>query len=340
MSTTRRVTVLATESLDRHRLDVPELATQVHIEMWRPGSRVPVPDVLWREVEVLFTSDTFPTAAQAPRLRWVQLYSAGADKLEGLPLFGADVSFTTASGVHAVPSAEYAMAMLLSWAHRLPQMRAWQEQRTWPPHGPEREPLMPVEIWGKTMGIVGYGSIGRQTARIAAGLGMRVVAMQRGDDHRDRGFTPPGVGDSDGSVPVRFYPPEALHELLGASDVVLIAAPLTRQTAGMFDTAAFAAMRTGSFLINVARGGICDEMALLRALEDGHLGGAAFDVFEQEPLPPDNPLWQAPNLLISPHCGGMNPHYAGRVSEIFVANLRRYLAGAPLVNLVDKQHGY
>ena len=340
MSTSRRVMVLATETLDRHWLDVPDLAERVHLETWQPEGGEPVPDALWREAEVLFTGGIFPTPQQAPRLRWVQLYSAGADKLDGLPLFESDVSFTTASGVHAVPSAEYAMAMLLNWAHRILRMRAWQEQRYWPPHGPERESLMPVEIWGKTMGIVGYGSIGRQTARLAAGLGMRVLAMQRGDDHRDRGFTSPGIGDPEGTLLERFYPPEALHAMLGECDVVLIAAPLTQQTAGMFDAAAFAAMRRGSFLINVARGGICDERALLQALEDGQLGGAAFDVFEQEPLPPDHPLWGAPNLLISPHCGGMNPHYASRVSEIFAANLRRYLSGEPLINLVDKQHGY
>jgi phosphoglycerate dehydrogenase-like enzyme len=131
-----------------------------------------------------------------------------------------------------------------------------------------------------------------------------------------------------------------LHLLLAESDVVLIAVPLTPQTRKMFDAAAFAAMKPGAFLVNLARGAVVDEEALLRALEDGRLSGAASDVFNEEPLPLDSPLWDAPNLLISPHIMGLNPRYAERVAQIFAENLRRYLEGEPLLNIVGKDQGY
>lgn len=299
---------------------------------------------IWREVEILYTFNTLPPPEWVPRLRWVQLHSAGADHLLEHPLFQRDVWFTTASGVHAINMAEYVFAMVLAWFHRVPRMLEWQARAQWPPDRERWSLFVPEELWGKRMGIVGYGSIGRQIARLAKAFGMRVLAMHRGrgdpQDHRDLGFVFPGTGDPEGVLPDRYYPPDQLHALLAESDVVVIAVPLTPETRGMFDEAAFRAMKPSAFLVNIARGPICVESALIRALREGWIAGAALDVFDQEPLPPEHPLWHLPNVLISPHVSGFTPHYDARAAALFEANLERYLKGEPLFNLVDKKRGY
>jgi phosphoglycerate dehydrogenase-like enzyme len=270
----------------------------------------------------------------------VQLHSAGADHVLEHPLFRSPVEFTTASGVHAINIAEYVFAMALAWFHRLPRMLEWQARGQWPPDRERWALFVPEELWGKTIGIVGYGSIGRQVARLAKAFGMRVLAMQRGEDHRDHGFVFPGTGDPEGTLPDRFYTPAQLHEMLAESDIVVIAVPLTPETRGMFNEAAFRAMKRDAFLINIARGSVCEEPALIRALQEGWIGGAALDVFEQEPLPPEHPLWRLPNVLISPHVAGFTPHYDARAAQIFEENLARYMRGEPLLNRVDKARGY
>jgi phosphoglycerate dehydrogenase-like enzyme len=178
--------------------------------------------------------------------------------------------------------------------------------------------------------------VGRQIARIARALGMRVVAQQRSTTREDRGFSLPDVGDPDGTLPHRYFGVTELHPVLAESDVVVLALPLTPETRGSFDERALRAMKPGAFLVNVARGGICDEEALVRVLNDGHLSGAALDVFAQEPLPSDHPLWYMPNVLMSPHSSGHTPHYGARAMQMFEENLRRYLAGAPLLNEIDR----
>jgi len=196
------------------------------------------------------------------------------------------------------------------------------------------------ELRGKTISIVGYGSIGRQVARLAIAFGMRVLAMQRGTNHRDDGFLFPGIGDPEGYLPDRYYLPDQLHAMLSESDVVVIALPLTQKTRGLFNDSAFQVMKSSAFLVNIARGDICDESALVVALQEKQIAGAALDVFHQEPLSPDHPLWHFPNVFISPHTAGLTPHYDERAATIFEENLRRYLLGQPLFNVVDKIQGY
>jgi len=169
---------------------------------------------------------------------------------------------------------------------------------------------------------------------------MRVLAMQRGTDHHDHGFLFPGIGDPDGVLPSRYYTDHELHSMLGESDVVVIAVPLTPKTREMFNGAAFRAMKSTGFLVNIARGGICKEAALVEALREKQIAGAALDVFEREPLPPDHPLWHLPNVFISPHSAGLTPHYDERAAVVFEENLHRYLVGEPLYNVVDKMLGY
>ena len=324
--------------LERLRKEWPKL----RFEKRSPRADEHIPEELWREVEMLYMSyaTSLPTPEQAPHLRWVQLYSAGADYLFKRPLFQGDVTFTSASGVHAVNIAEYVLAVMLAWFHRLPNLLQWQQRGQWVSEKTRSSGLMPEELRGKTLGVVGYGSIGRQVARLAVAFGMRVLAMQRGTDHRDSGFQFADVGDLEGVLPARYYAFDQLHVMLGECDVVLIAAPLTDQTRGMFNAAAFQAMKPEAFLVNIARGDLCNEHDLLQALQEQRIAGAALDVFQREPLPADSPFWHLPNVFISPHVSGLTPAYDDRAATIFAENLRRYMAGQPLYNVIDKAKGY
>ena len=294
----------------------------------------------WATAEVLYTIFRLPEPAQAPRLRWVQLHSAGAEQVQGHALLDAGVRFTTGSGPAAPTIAEYVFATLLARSRHVDRMLEWQARGSWPPDE-QRWPLFVAdELWGKTLGVVGYGSIGRQVARVGRAFGMRVLAMQRGEDHRDRGFVLAGAGDPDGSLPERFVTPERLTDLLAESDVVVLALPLTATTHGLIDAAALRAMRPSATLVNVARGAIVDEAALVRALREGWIGGAVLAVFAAEPLPAGHPLWELPNVLLSPHVSAFGPGYDARMTELFAENLRRYVDDEPLLNLVDPDAGY
>ncbi len=291
-------------------------------------------------VEVLLTSLGLPTAEQAPHLRWVQSYSAGVDGW--MPMAAdrlRDVALTTASGVHGPVMAEYSLTLMLAWAHAMPQLAAYQGQHEWP--AARFRVYQPMELRGATLGVVGYGSIGRETARLAHALGMRVLACKRDPSQKaDTGWTVPGTGDPDGSLPERYYAVEQLHDMLGECDYVLLTLALTPATRHIIDVAALHRMKPGAVLINVARGGLVDEPALIEALRTGRLRAAGLDVFEQEPLRSDSALWSLPNVLLTPHIAGLTPAYGDRLSMLFAENLRRYLDGAPLLNRVDPAAGY
>src|SRR5581483_10063201 len=238
--------VLITAPLDAEKQRrIQGLFPDLRVQVWRGQEMGAVPDVLWQEVEILYTSfaTSLPAPAQVPRLRWVQLYSAGPDHILAHPLFSTGVTFTTTSGIHAVAIAEYVCTMMLAWFHRFPRFLQWQQRGMWPEHSERSALFMGEELRGKTLGIVGYGSIGRELARLATAFGMRVLAMQRSAEHRDPGFVLPGVGDPGGTLPARYYAPGELHAMVGECDVVVIAAPLTAQTRGMFNGATFQAMR-------------------------------------------------------------------------------------------------
>jgi phosphoglycerate dehydrogenase-like enzyme len=318
------------------------LSPDLLIEQRPARSIEAVPDALWQEVEILFTSfaTPLPLPEQAPRLHWVQLYSAGPDRILDHPLTQTPVIFTTTSGIHAINMAEHVLTMMLAWFHRFPRLLSYQQRGQWPTPSERLSSFVPEELRGKTIGIVGYGSVGRQVARLATAFGMRVLAMQRRTDHRDSGFQFPDIGDPEGTLPHRFYAPDQLHSMLRESDVIVIAVPLTPKTRNLFDGAAFQAMKSTAFLVNVARGEVCNETALVRALEEKQIAGAALDVFHQEPLPSNHPLWHLPNVFISPHTGGLSPLYNERAAMLFEENLRRYLASEPLYNVVDKTQGY
>jgi phosphoglycerate dehydrogenase-like enzyme len=328
------VTDYLSESLDRLQVLSPMLRIEQH-------KSSEISEELWRDVEVLYTFTTLPAPKQAPRLRWVQLFSAGADHALRHPISSSQVVFTSVSGVHAIPVSEYVFAMLLSWSHHVPSLLEWQKSRVWPPEDVRVTKFVPqYELFGKILGIIGYGSIGRQIAKVAQSFGMRVVAMKRSTERLDHGFVFPGVGDPEGTVPYHYYAREQLHEMLGVTDIIVLSVPLTHETKKLIDEPAFLAMKPGALLVQISRGGICDEAALVRALKGGLLAGAIIDVFEQEPIPPDNPLWSLPNVMMSPHVSGHSRHYEARAAMILEENLRRYIAGAPLLNVIDRELEY
>ncbi len=291
-------------------------------------------------VDVLYASRVLPQPEDAPQLRWVQLHSAGIDHLLHEPLYtGSEVTFTTTSGIHTVNVAEHVMAKILAFSHHLPRMIEDKANAHWPED--RRARYLPRELRGATLGVVGYGSIGREVARLGQAFGMTVLAVKR--DLRtlfDDGYCLPGTGDPAAEIPERLYPIQALHSFLGECDYVALTLPLTEATYHLIDAAALAAMKPTAVLINISRGDIVDEKALIAALEKGAVRGAALDVFHTEPLPPDNPLWKLPGALISPHISGFTPRYDERAADLFAENLRRYVVGEPLLNVVDRDLNY
>ena len=288
---------------------------------------------------VLYTFHTpLDVLERAPRLRWLQLHSAGADHILEHPIMTSDVAVTTASGIHATPIAEYVFASILAHRWRVPLWTHCQREARWPS---DRWNLYArPELRDSTLGIVGYGSIGREVGRLGKAFGMQVLALRRSTGREERGYAVEDTGDPDGTLPERFYPPESLHEMLAKSDYVVIALPLTPDTTHFIGEAELRAMKPNAYLVNIARGAIVDEGALVQALKEGWIAGAGLDVFEEEPLPADSPLWAQENALISPHVAGFTPRYDERAAALFAANLTRYLAGEPFLNLVDKNRGY
>jgi len=330
--------VLITHSFPDAALDpLRNLSPRIELEH-HPVDDVEELEKAWSAVEVLYTVDVLPTPEQAPLLKWVQGHSAGVEHLVDHPLV-SKAQFTNASGIHAPAIGEYVMMMILAFSHHLPQFISYQAHAEWP--SGRWDKFVPHELRGATMGIVGYGSLGREIARLARAFGMTVLATKREVRHlADDGWRLNGTGDARAQAVRRLYPPQALKSMLGECDYIALTVPLTPNTQQLIGAAELEAMKPGAFLVNVSRGRVVDERALAKALRNGGLGGAALDVFETEPLPQDSPLWSMPNVILSPHVSGFTPHYDKRALAVFEDNLRRYLDGKPLLNLVDMQRGY
>lgn len=275
------------------------------------------------EAEVVF--GRAPTSEEATRrLRWVQLAAAGANNVLTPEFLKTDIILTTAAGVHPIQISEHVFAMMLMFARRMHEYLAAQAEARW-----TKDPVGRMdELYEKTVGIVGLGHIGREVAHKAKAFGMRVLATRRNLDQA----APADVDD--------LLPSEQLHELLRASDYVVLAVPLTRETVGLIGERELKLMKPTAFLVNIARGAVIDQAALIEALSEGRIAGAGLDTFEVEPLPEDSPLWQMPNVIITPHTAGTTPRYWERATDLFCDNLGRYLAGKPLRNVVSRERGY
>jgi len=281
------------------------------------AARLPMAEVLfvWGNSPVLTT--LWP---RAKSLHWVHSAWAGVDRLLFPELVASDVLLTRTAGIYGSALAEYALAAMLYFAKGISRLVAGQRQRAW-------TRLAMAELRGATLGIVGLGDVGTTLAEKAKALGMRVVGLRR------TGGAAPACVDL-------LLPADGLGELLAAADYLALCVPLTPQTHHLVGAPELARLKRGAVLVNISRGGVLDEDALLAALHSGQLGGAAVDVFAREPLPPDSPLWDAPNLLISPHSVDNVPGWEARAVAFFVANFRRYAAGLPLADIVDKRRGY
>jgi phosphoglycerate dehydrogenase-like enzyme len=297
----------------------------------------------YRGIEVLYAGSPPADLARAPDLRWVQLHMAGVNALHEHPLYRETaIALTTTSGVHAATIADYAVTVLLALAHRVPRMVEWHGRKAWPPDE-ERWPLfVPTEVRGATLGVIGYGSIGRELARIAtSAFGMTVLACKRDPAARaDTGYAPPGTGDPDGALPAGWFAPAELSRMLPRCDLVVLCAPLTAETRQLIGRPALEAMKPTAYFVNVGRGATVDEAALAQVLRERRIAGAAIDVFAEEPPAAGHPFYDLDNVIVSPHVSGFLPSYDDRCAELFAENLRRYLAGAPLLNLVDRARGY
>jgi phosphoglycerate dehydrogenase-like enzyme len=266
----------------------------------------------------------------APRLRWLQYPGAGIDTLRQTGLLDpkSGLIITTATGIHSTTISEYVFGSMLMFNWNWPQMVRLQDGHVWA-RSASWYNLGGRELTDQTLGIVGLGSIGRRIAQLGHAFGMRVIAMRRSSSE----------GEKDADVD-QVFPASQLHELLAMSDYVVISVPLTPQTEKLIGEAELRAMRPSAYLVNIARGRVIDEQALIRALREGWIAGAGLDVAEEEPLPPENPLYSMPNVILTPHISGASVHYDERLAALFAENLRRYRAGQPLKNRYDPSRGY
>jgi phosphoglycerate dehydrogenase-like enzyme len=264
----------------------------------------------------------FDVASLAPRLRWVQAVGAGTGQLQSAGLAEAGICLTTAAGANAVAIAEFALARVLQHWKRFRELEDAQRRHDW-------DPVYGRQLAGGTLGLIGLGAINGAVAARAQAFDLRVVATRRS--------ATPGATAPDVDV---LYPPAELAEMLGQCDAVIAAVPETPETTGLMDRDAFEAMKLGAFFCNVGRGSLVDEPALIDALRDGHLRGAALDVASFEPLPADDPLWDAPNLYLSPHSASSPAALFANLHQLFRGNLSRFLAGDALENEVDMHRGY
>lgn len=284
---------------------------------------------LLQEAEIVFCGYEVRRSAdligRAPNLRWLHTVAAGVEDLLQAGLGKGSYVFTNGSGPHAISMGEFVLLQMLMLAKAAPRFLRNQIAGKW-------ERVYGIELYGTTVGIVGLGDIGMAVAERAKPFGCRVLATRRSVQAKQV-----NVGPVD-----ELLPPSELPYLLQESDFVVLAVPLTKETYHLLNAAMLRRMKPTAYLINVARGAVVDEAALIEALRSGSIAGAALDVFEQEPLPPESPLWGMENVIITPHISP-NPYsepFQRRQVDLFKENLRRYLAGEPLLNVVDVERGY
>ncbi len=283
-----------------------------------------------RETEVLLSNPIVPDniRERAPKLRWVQLTSAGADRLIDSELvLSSRVTVTTASGIHAIPISEYVIGAMIAFAKGYPRAFRSQAKNSW-------QAYLAQELDSATVGVLGLGAIGGRVAELSKALGMRVLAVRRSCERRMTG--------AEAGTPFvdEMFPRSDLAAFLAECDYVVLAVPLTAESRHLIGEAELAAMKPGAVIVNIARGAVIDQDALIRALKAGRIGGAALDVTEPEPLPPESELWSLDNVMLTPHISGGTPRYMDRAIELFCDNLRRHLGGEPLRNVVDPKRGY
>lgn len=290
-----------------------------------PGTNGQSLDSLLKKAEVMFATFKYPrnVLSRARGLRWCQFQGSGIDKYVNTEIMDGRIAVTNSREASGIPIGEHIMGFVFALAKNTRGLCEAQAERRWGPA------LQTTELNGKTMCIVGMGAIGTQAARIARGIGMRVIATSRSAKRKHN------VGDFD-----EVYPREDLIDMLAQADFVALTLPLTKETRSMIGERELRAMRPTARLINTSRGQIVEEATLIRALKEGWIAGAGLDVFEKEPLPADSEIWNLTNVILSPHMAAMTDQRSHHISRLFCENLRRYIAGEPLVNIVTRERGY
>lgn len=319
---------IASRFSDAHLTRIREVSPRIHLS-YRPLSAYERPTAIelhLEDVEVLLSHHAYFDTALAPRLRWLQLPGDGMDHLRGAPVMKSDVIITNAR-IFGAPIAEYVFASTIAYYRRFPQMmERFQKGRMWPRN--QWDEYAGDELAGKTMAIVGYGAIGRKLARVAQSFDMKVVGTRR---------SLTSVVHDNG---IKVHPAGNLRQVLSLADVVVVCLPLTHETERSIGEPELRAMKPSAYLVSIGRGKVIEESALLRALREGWIGGAGLDVHAQTPLPADSAFFDLPNVILTPHMSGVSQGYFERITGLFCENLRRYIIGEPLINLVDKEKGY
>ncbi len=257
--------------------------------------------------------------AEAKQLKWIHALSAGVENLNIPQLIDSNIRLTNSKGIHGIPVSEHVFAMLLSFTRGLYLFAQNQQAKVW-------KRVYTDELYEKTLAIIGLGSIGREVAKKAKAFGMNVVATKRE-------VTTEIFVD-------RLYNPAELKEMLAVSDFVVVALPLIPETENLIKREHFAAMKKSAYFINIARGGVVVQEDLIAALQEEEIQGAGLDVFDVEPLPETSPLWEMPNVIITPHVAAVSPYYLDRAIKLFADNLSRFLEKNDMHNVIDKYKGY
>jgi phosphoglycerate dehydrogenase-like enzyme len=288
------------------------------------------------KADIVYTGSAGFDPSEAPDVRWVQLNLVGIESLIGGPLAKSGVPVANVRGAYATSVAEFAIALLLALGRQLPLCLRLQSTSKWD------DSMCGASFYGKTVAIVGYGSIGRQIARIAHAMGVQILACKRDPEIRREtsSFVFPGTGDPEGILPVKWFGTNQIRNMFQETDHVVVTLPLTSQTRSLIGADEISVLPSHALIVNVGRGSIVDEEAIANALNARRIAGAALDVFSQEPLAPDSPLWRAPNALITPHIGSYTTEQAACAGEVLIENVRRDLADEPLLNLVNFSAGY
>ncbi|KAF2459701.1 hypothetical protein BDY21DRAFT_281395 [Lineolata rhizophorae] len=311
-----------------------------------------LPKEIYHDITILGTLAVLPEKPEdCPRLELTHIFSAGINHITDNPVYkDTDVTFTTSNGIHGPQIAEWVVMTALIQSHKYNPLYELQKQHKWGQKHTSENYGKVSDLVGQRLGVLGYGSIGRQVARVGKAMGMDVIAYTaHAKDtpaaRADNGYIVPGTGDPDGSIPSAWYSGTTkaeLHRFLAQDvDLLLVSVPLTKATLRLLGAAEFAVLgRRNAFVTNISRGKVVDQPALVDALKDGTLRGAALDVVDPEPLPEDDPLWDAPNVTITPHISGLGDAYAKRAFEVMELNLERRANGEELINVVDKKRGY
>jgi D-2-hydroxyacid dehydrogenase (NADP+) len=305
------------------RIHVSDASSLVAAELRGDNSRKKELDALLAGVDVIYgLIPPKDLLARAPDLKWLQMMSAGVDRLRDTEIWRSQIIITGVSGIHATPIGEFILELMLMFAKGAPQCFQMKQKHEW-------RRFLPTVLRDKTVGIVGLGHIGWEVARLSKAFGMRVIATRRS-------ATKSGTARY---VDILF-PARRLPSLLKESDFVVIATPHTAETHHFIGERELGLMKPTAYIINIARGGIIDEAALIKALDEKRIAGAGLDVTEREPLPPESRLWDFPNVILSPHVAGGHEDYMVHATELFCDNLKRYLAGKRLKNVIDRKKGY